>query len=246
MRGKYDVDIGKISPAGLPGSFVISDMVVVTRPTDPDEEKTEIRLEELNLDVGLFALLTGTTDVDLVAVVGGGTIEGNVRMSKAGLATRFETDSLPLGNVPGLAAALGLPMEGGLHAELALELPKNEWREADGYVKISCPSCTIGDGKSKVKPGSASKARGRRAMFTSEGITVPKLNLGNLSGEIDIVKGKGISRTSRPPRPTASCSSMARFCWPASSATRPCPRAFVSSCLTRSRCVSLTSATCKR
>ncbi len=66
----------------------------------------------------------------------------------------------------------------------------------DGHIELSCPNCTIGDGVSKITPKPLSKSknksrRSRAAVFSSNGVTVPRLNLGNLTGEIELNKGVG-------------------------------------------------------
>ena len=193
LADKYDVTIYKIEPTTLPGGLILKTVSLKTRPTKPKEEPITILVNELRIDIGLLGLLRGRYDVDLVAELDGGTIAGNILVTGAGLEADLETKSLSLAQIPGLASAVGLPMEGGLNATMNLTLPKRRWREVDGKIKLSCPGCTVGDGVTKIKPKplNGKTSRRRSAVFSAEGVTVPKLELGNLTGLIEIDKGVG-------------------------------------------------------
>src|SRR5262249_24420710 len=74
-----------------------------------------------------------------------------------------------------------LPMGGVLRAGGELVLAKGRFAEGKGGLKIECKACSIGDGKAKlVIPGAA---------FLQQGVTVPKVALGNLEGELVVDKG---------------------------------------------------------
>lgn len=195
----YDVDIQGVEPGFFPGSVEFKGIMLMSRPEKEGDEVTRIFIDKVELDIGLLALLGGTTDIDINAKIANGSVSGNIAVSKGSLKIDLETKKLPLGQVPGLASAIGLPMDGGLDADFELKLPKGragyEWKEADGRIKISCPGCTVGDGVDKISPTartSSSRTAKRRAAFASGGITVPRLDLGNLSAEVEISKGKGV------------------------------------------------------
>jgi type II secretion system protein N len=193
LSEKYEVQIASVEPTFLPGGMVLESILLKSRPTQPDEEPTVILLDRLRIDVGLFALLIGRASVDLVADMGDGSIDGNVTVSRSDLSVEFSTEDLPLESIPGLREALGLPMVGGLDAEIELSLPEQRWDLAEGTFTLSCPGCVIGDGKTKMK---AKPRPGRRtSFFASEGLTVPALNLGDLNGKIVIGDGRGVIET---------------------------------------------------
>ena len=193
LSEKYDVQIASAEPTFLPGGMVLESILLKSRPTQPDEEPTIILLDRLRVDVGLFALLLGRASIDLVADMGDGSVDGNVTVSRSDLAVEFSTEDLPLESIPGLREALGLPMVGGLDAEVELSLPEQRWDLAEGTFKLSCPGCVIGDGKTKMK---AKQRPGRRtSFFASEGLTVPALNLGDLNGKIVIGDGRAVIET---------------------------------------------------
>lgn len=193
LSEKYEVQIASVEPTFLPGGMILESILLKSRPTQPDEEPTLILLDRLRVDVGLFALLLGRASIDLVADMGDGSVDGNVTVSRSDLAVEFSTEDLPLESIPGLREALGLPMVGGLDAEIELSLPERRWDLAEGTFSLACPGCVIGDGKTKMK----AKARpGRRAsFFASEGLTVPALNLGDLTGKIVVGDGRAVIET---------------------------------------------------
>lgn len=191
LSEQYDVQIVSASPTFLPGGMVLDGILLKSRPTRPDEEPTAIAIDSLTIDVGLFALLLGRISVDLVAEMGEGAIVGDISVSQAELAVEIGTEDLELESIPGLRGALGLPMKGGLDAELRVTLPEQRWDLAEGSFTMSCPDCVVGDGKSKIKPKAQSNPR-RTSFFAAEGLTVPALNLGDLQGKISIISGKGV------------------------------------------------------
>jgi type II secretion system protein N len=197
LSDKYEVSIKSVEPTLLPGGMVINGLMLRPRPKKPGEEPPTISIKEVELDASILAAVRGTLDLDIDAQIGSGSVSGNLVVSKAGLWADFSTRRLPLGDVPGLGDAVGLPMSGGLNATLSLHLPKKRWREANGTIKLSCPGCTAGDGVAKIKPkpreGRKLSPRLEAQMsFIGDGVAVPMLDLGNLSGVIEIKGGKGV------------------------------------------------------
>ncbi|HUH02778.1 MAG TPA: type II secretion system protein GspN, partial [Kofleriaceae bacterium] len=197
LSDKYEVSIKSVEPTILPGGMVIHGLMLRPRPKKPGEEPPTISIKEVELNASILAAIRGKLDLDIDAQIGSGSVSGNLVVSKAGLWADFATRRLPLGDVPGLGDAVGLPLSGGLNATLSLHLPKKRWREANGTIKLSCPGCTAGDGVAKIKP----KPRDDRRLsprleaqmsFIGDGVEVPMLDLGNLAGVIEIKGGKGV------------------------------------------------------
>jgi type II secretion system protein N len=193
---KYDISIGEIERGWLPGNVTMKKVRIRPRPKRADDTPPAIVIDRLDADLSLWGLLRGRVDVDLDAALGKGSVTGEVSSSKAGLRMDLSTHKLPLQTVPGVRDAVGLPMEGGLNLEVAIWLPRGRWREADGHIKLSCPSCTVGDGVAKIKPKPRDETRtsaraSAREQFIGDGIEVPRLDLGNLAADIEIKSGKG-------------------------------------------------------
>lgn len=191
---KFDLTIGSAGPTIIPGGVVFRDVVLRTRPEDPDEKPAVIRIDELSADPSMLSLLTGTMAVDFEAEVGGGgVIEGSFAMDD-GMDLAVTTDSLPLGKLPWIATAVGLPIEGKLDAEIELSVPKMKWSDTDGRVALSCPGCTIGDGKSEINL-TPQRGRYRGKDIYESGIPVPPLSLGNL--KVLLTVEDGVAETER-------------------------------------------------
>ena len=191
LSEQYDVQIVSASPTIVPGGMVLDTILLKSRPSQAGEEPTMIAIDRLTVDVGLLALLLGRVNVDFVAEMGEGEIVGDITVSPSELAVEIGTEALELESIPGLRDALGLPMKGGLDAQLVVTLPEQRWDLAEGSVTLACPGCVVGDGKSKIKPKAPSNPR-RTSFFAAEGLTVPALNLGALEGKISIIGGKGV------------------------------------------------------
>jgi type II secretion system protein N len=193
LAAKYDVTIADVHGTFLPGGVVFESVVLKTRPTQPDEKPLALVFREVELDIGLLPLLIGHKNVDLVATMGSGSIEGTIGLSSGALEAKLETEGLPLADLPGANAAIGLPMAGSLDLDLEIRLPEHKWKNAEGSIKLACNGCSIGDGKAKLKPMKPAEGAGRRRAnaFASEGITFPRLDLGETHASISIDKGIG-------------------------------------------------------
>ncbi len=196
MSAKYDVTIASIEPKFFPGGVVLNSVLLRTRPTTAGEERKTIVVDEVELDIGLLALIGGSYDVDLDARLGDGGIEGAIVYEKKKLVADIEMSSVDLAQIPGLSAALsGMPVKGILSGKLAITLPEHRWSSASGNLHLDCVECAIGDGKTfvKFKPKSSlSAARKKRAeILQGDGLQIPTMNLGEFSGDISIVDGVG-------------------------------------------------------
>ena len=200
LSDKYDVSIADVEPTFLPGGIIFNKIVLQTRPDNPKEKPTTVIIDKLRVDAGLFAMLRGRVDLDILAEIGAGKIEGNIAVSSSSMSTSLSTHSLPLETVPGLKSAIGLPMSGGLDARVSITLPHHKWSKAHGSIELDCPGCTIGDGKAKIHPPKRKRrSRFRRRsgfpMDPSAGLTVPRLSLGNTSAVVKIAEGVGTIET---------------------------------------------------
>ncbi|HWM88019.1 MAG TPA: type II secretion system protein GspN [Kofleriaceae bacterium] len=207
LSEKFDVTVGDVGGGFLPGTVVFEDLVLRSRPSAPGEKPSEIAVNELVLDLGLDFGLVGALRkkavFDIEADLVGGEIEAEVEASPSMFEAHVETQALALGKLPGVAAAVGLPMSGSLDAEVDLRLPGGKWKNAEGRVEIDCVDCTVGDGVSKMTMApSTSSSSGRRrrgstgaAAYGATGVTVPRLTLGEAAVVVDISKGVGEIKT---------------------------------------------------
>ena len=205
LSKKYDVTVGSVTHGFWPGQIEINRLILRTRPTQPDQKPFEIIINRAEIDLGLdYAalglLLHKQLRADFDVDMGKGEIAGNVALAKAGSLRELtvETDGLPLGSLPGVSEAVGLPMAGPLDAEIDIRLPGGKWKNAEGSISIACNNCTVGDGVTKMKPPAPPGRRHLSAAaqaWRAEGVTVPRLNLGKAHIEVAISKGVGTIKT---------------------------------------------------
>ena len=214
LASKYDVKIGSVERGLMPGRMYLKAITLRTRPAASDvdrvmriEEKPErdrqmatlvttFFINELEIDVGLLAAITGKASIDIEATIGSGTIEGNITISKSGTEVELEGNSLPSQQLP-MREAIGLPMSGNIRFAFNLDLPNEKlkngkvganWQKATGNMMFQCPSgCIFGDGKTKLK---TKVKKASQAEFVGEGIDFGKVLVQSMLAKVDIKKGK--------------------------------------------------------
>jgi type II secretion system protein N len=214
LASKYDVKIGSVERGLMPGRMYLKAITLRTRPAASDvdrvnriEEKVErdrqmatlvttFFINEIEVDIGLLAALTGKASIDIEATIGSGTIEGNVTISKSGTEVELEGNSLPAQQLP-MREAIGLPMSGNIRFAFNLDLPNEKlkngkvganWQKAAGNVMFQCPSgCIFGDGKTKLK---AKVKKASQQEFVGEGIEFGKVLVQSMLAKVEIKKGK--------------------------------------------------------
>jgi type II secretion system protein N len=197
LAAKYDVSIKEVERGIMPGRLYLNSVQLRTRQIKPDDVVTTFYIERLQVDVGLFALLTGTASIDIEATIGSGTIEGNISISKSGTEVHVAGSQIPSERLPMREALSNLPMSGRIGFSVDLDLPnaklKNgktgpNWPKATGAAMFRCRSgCVIGDGKSKLKL----KAKNARSQaFAGEGTDFGTVQVSALLARAEIKKGQ--------------------------------------------------------
>ncbi len=196
LSEKYDLTIGGVNRGILPGRVYFKAVTLRTRPAKADDVATTFYIEQLEVNLGILALLRGTLAIGLDAKIGSGHIDGAIALSKDNTSINFIGSDLPSAMLP-VREALGLPMSGKIRFSFALELPSEKaktgkvapnWTKAAGAIELACPSsCVIGDGKSKLK----TKLKNARSQAMAEGgIEFGKVNIDSLFARVEIKKGK--------------------------------------------------------
>ncbi len=195
----HDVTIGEIERGLVPGRFYARNLIFKTRPEKPGEKPAVIVVDEIELDVSILSLLTGTISVDIEAALGAGSVTGAMSFSSDEIEVELSTKQLSLAGLPGLSVLFaGLPVDGGLNAKIALSMPADKkvngkpvmWGAANGKITLSCPMCTVGPGKVTPKMDE-DKRRTSAAIYAEAGVTLPKLDLGDNKIVIAFEKGRG-------------------------------------------------------
>jgi type II secretion system protein N len=200
LSEKYDVTIGDVDHSIVPGRMYFKAFSLRTRPAKAGEVATTFYMDQLEVDLGLFALLRGTAAVKLDAKIGQGHITGGVALSKDTTSIHLVGSDLPSASLP-VREALGLPMSGKVRFRFDLELPSEKakatgkvspnYAKAEGGLEFACPSgCTVGDGKTKLK---LTTNNARQQEFLDQGgggIDFGKVNIDSLFASIEIKNGK--------------------------------------------------------
>lgn len=196
LSDKYDVTIGDVERGFIPGRMYIKALTIRTRPAKADDVATTFYVEQLEVDLGILALLRGTIAIQLDAKIGSGHVKGAIARSSANTSIDIAGDDVPSANLP-VRELIGLPMSGKLRFSLALELPNDKskagrvgpnWTKAEGALTLACPAgCVIGDGKSKLK---TQLKNARQQAMAEGGIEFGKVNIDSLFAAAEIKNGK--------------------------------------------------------
>ncbi len=196
LAEKYEVSIGGVERGFIPGRMYWKAVSLRTRPAKADDVATTFYIEQLEVDLGLVALLHGTAAVKLDAKIGPGHIKGDIALSKDNTSIEIAGTDLPSASLP-MREAIGLPMSGTLRFAFNLELPNEKsktgkagpnWLKAEGNVELACPSgCTVGDGKTKLKFNVTNQSQ---QAFAQNGIDFGKINIDSLLADVELKEGK--------------------------------------------------------
>jgi type II secretion system protein N len=200
LADKYDVTIGGVERGLIPGRVYFDAITLRTRPTKASDIATTFHIDQLEVDLGLLALVRSTIAVKLDALIKPGHIKGRVAIASGGTSIHIAGDDLPSGSLP-VREALGLPMSGTVRFSFDLELPNERakpggkagpnWGKAEGRAEFACPSrCTVGDGKSKLM---LTTNNARQQAFLDEGgggIDFGKVNIESLLADVEIKNGR--------------------------------------------------------
>lgn len=205
-----DVTIGDIGLNLLPAGASASDVTLRPRPapgaaaeSDAQKRSKAMFVESLRLRTPLLALLFGdrVLGVDVQAMGGSVVVDGGLISDGAILKT--ELDKLTLARAPILAQFVPLPVLGVLSGNADIKVPLRkpdkgaetrrsvgngplavalDYSKTAGLIEIRIEQGVLGDGKAKLAvPGDP---------FLSQGITFPKLALGNVTGRVVFDRGR--------------------------------------------------------
>jgi type II secretion system protein N len=196
LSSKYEVSIGSVERGIMPGRMYFKAVTLRSRPEKAEDKPTTFYISELEVDLGLLALVKGTASVDIDATIGPGHLRGNVAISKTLTSIDLEGVDLPSASLP-IKEGIGLPLSGKIAFKFALDLPNEKgktgklapnWQKAEGSMMFECPSgCTIGDGVTKLKP----KLKNARSQaFANDGIEFGKVNVDSMLAKVTITDGR--------------------------------------------------------
>jgi type II secretion system protein N len=182
-----DVSIGELKLTLFTGAgFNATDVVLRTRPINPGDKPARYIVDDVRLRVGLLSTLFGHPNYSFKAHALSGTVSGHIATGDD-TKLSIEADKLVLNGVPAIAAAAGgLPIEGVVSGKFDVLAPKNLVANASGKIDVTIDDAGVGDGKAKLTVPTNDPTI---APFLGAGVTVPKIRLGKLTGQIIIDNG---------------------------------------------------------
>jgi type II secretion system protein N len=160
----------------------LEDVAVRTRPEE-GKKPAHIQIPLASIGISPLAQLRGELAWSARIEALDGEIDADVTTSRARGIVKLATRKLSLAELPGARDAIKVPLAGRVDLAVDMLLPGNRNAEAKGTVSWQCAGCAIGDGREKLQiPGNPMMA---------EGITVPRIRLGDLTGAIAFDKGAG-------------------------------------------------------
>ncbi|HEV3030805.1 MAG TPA: type II secretion system protein GspN [Polyangia bacterium] len=188
----FDVEIESAGPSwGAGVSF--TNIRVKTRPTSG--KPTRFLIERARVSTSILGALFSSSPTTVISLDAFG---GRVEVSQSGAAGkkafRFEITArdVKMSEVPGIRETINLPVSGTLTLDIDLASATGRFANTKGTISFLCEGCAAGDGKAPLKvEGNA---------FLGGGLTLPKVRIGDLRGEIAVDNGtaklKGIESKS--------------------------------------------------
>jgi type II secretion system protein N len=189
----YDVEIESAGPTwGVGVSF--SNIHVKTRPTTGKPTRFSIEKASVTTSI-LGAIFSPTPPVTITLTAFGGRIElfqSGAPGKKGPFHLEVTARDVDLTELPGVRETINMPLSGKLRLDLDLASATGKYANAKGSISFLCEGCVAGDGKSPLK------IEGNP--FLGGGLTLPKVRIGDLRGEIPVDNGaaklKGIESKS--------------------------------------------------
>ena len=176
-----EIDDVSITPWG---SVTLHDVAWHFATKRAEETPVPFISEEMTLRVGVISYLLGELDVSLTGDVDSGAVEMAFEKSSDGSGLVFDLIDVPLYALPKVQQTMNAPVRGELSLHVEIASPDESFSKASGEVTIDCRACVVGDGETKLY---VSGAKGMLA----NGMTVPEIDFGAVSGSIIITDGKG-------------------------------------------------------
>lgn len=176
-----DVEVGEAGPMFGIG-LALADVQVATRP-ELGKKPTRLLIPSAKIGVSPLAQMRGELAYSVAVEALDGEIEADVRSSKERGTVKVDTKGISLAELPGIKEMINLPLSGRIDLGMDMLFPSNRNAEAKGALDWKCTACVVGDGKEKLKiPGNP---------LMAEGISLPRIRLGDFAGKIAFEKGVG-------------------------------------------------------
>jgi type II secretion system protein N len=176
-----DLNVGAVGPAfGL--GLRLKDVEVRTR-SEPGKRPTRVEIPSATVGLSLLAQMRGELAIDLSLDALDGEIDAEIRHRKERSVVKLQSERISLAALPGVKDAINLPLGGQIDLAMDMRFPRSRNAEAAGFLDWKCRVCVIGDGKEKLKIAGNP--------LLAEGLSLPRVRLGDFAGKITFEKGLG-------------------------------------------------------
>lgn len=196
---RQTLTIGKLEPSWFTG-VVLKDIALTTYPADPSKPTSVLRADEVRARVSFGSLFSSAKDLSFSAKALGGTIEGSVthKLSanpsptppgkkdtgpKYDRTIKMEIDGISLAELGPLRDAIGTAVGGTLKGSIDVTYGETRIDKANGTVSLEVENFWVSDGKTPFKIPAL------KAVFGSEDITLPQINIGNVPVQVSVKNG---------------------------------------------------------
>lgn len=159
------------------------DEIVIRTRVIPPARPTRLIVDRARVLVSALGALLGRPGVRVEADLLGGHLSYARRVTRTDVLLVIAVANLDIAGLPGVKQAINLPLSGKLGFSSDLKLPMGHLSEGAGAIAWKCAECAIGDGKEKLKIAGNP--------LLAEGLTLPRVRLGDFEGRINVEKGTG-------------------------------------------------------
>ena len=148
--GQQELQIDKLSGYWLSG-VRLSGARLFIATTEPGQPLQKIEIDDATVRYGILSSIFGGGDMNFDVHAFDGEASGSYETGGKDQAVQVTLDSIDIGRVEPLIAALGVPLQGRLSGTVKLTFPEGKVSKGNGSVSLDIKDVVIGDGKAKLK-----------------------------------------------------------------------------------------------
>jgi type II secretion system protein N len=186
-----DVYIGSIGPSWLTG-IEVRDVTLRTRKPDRQGNLRTFHADRLVARASLGTLFGGNVDVDFVAEMMGGRIDGQLYRTQRDTRIVAKLAEVAPNDITFLREMIGLPIKGRMTGAVDLTLRDHKFDRASGSIEFLAKGVVVGDGKAKLKL----KVKGAQYAELQEfldredqGVAIPPMKVGTFTLKMRVTRG---------------------------------------------------------
>jgi type II secretion system protein N len=149
-NGQQELQIDKMSGYWLSGARV-SGVRLFMASTEPAQPLQKIEIDEATIRYGILSSLFGSGDMTFDVHAFNGEASGSFETHGKDEVLEVTLESVEIGQVEPLVAALGVPLQGTLGGSVKLSMPDGKASKGNGTATLDIKDVAIGDGKAKIK-----------------------------------------------------------------------------------------------